>query len=153
MSLVGMRFLFWLKLFGKFVIEVLRASPVKATGVQIPDLVGCPQNDIVSLFAGLITRDARIDFEGPAVDAAGEGFGSGDALLAEPVDYIKASHAVVAVADDRFVGVELLEIRGNRAHRDEDGAFDAALGVFPGFSHVNEDEFFAVVEALFELSC
>src|SRR5260221_1135585 len=61
MSLVGMRFLFWLKLFGKFVIEVLRASPVKATGVQIPDLFGCHQNDIVALFSGLITLDACIN--------------------------------------------------------------------------------------------
>src|SRR5882672_5410959 len=26
-------------------IEVLRASPVNTTGVQKPDLVGCPQND------------------------------------------------------------------------------------------------------------
>jgi len=51
------------------------------------------------------------------------------------------AHAVVAVADDRFVGVELLEIRGNRAHGDEDGTFDAALGVFPGFAHVYERVF------------
>ena len=30
---------------GAFVVEVLRASPVNTTGVQTPDLVGCPQND------------------------------------------------------------------------------------------------------------
>jgi len=104
-------------------------------------LVGCAQNDNVLLLLeskepaseggplqkprtaayevvqiiSLITRDFGIDFKGPAVDAAGEGFGSGDALLAEPVDYIEAAHTVVAVADDRFFGVELLEIRGNRA--------------------------------------
>jgi hypothetical protein len=27
-----------------FEVEVLRASPVKSTGVQTPDLVGCPEN-------------------------------------------------------------------------------------------------------------
>ena len=29
----------------KFAAEVLRTSPVKTTGVQTPDLIGCPQND------------------------------------------------------------------------------------------------------------
>src|SRR6202051_3399800 len=106
--------------------EVLRSSPVNTTGVQTPDLVGCPQNDNVLLFLefksarlgrrplqmlrvaadevvqiiSLIAGDFGIDFEGPAIDAACEGFGGGDALLAEPVDYVEAAHAVVAVADD-----------------------------------------------------
>jgi len=98
---------------------------------------------------GLVARDAGIDFEGPSIDATGEGFGGGDALLAEPVDDVEAAHAVVAVADDRFVGVELLKIRRDCAHGDEDGAFDTALGVFPGLADVYEHEFLAVVEALF----
>jgi hypothetical protein len=33
------------KVYETFAIEVLRASPAKITGVQTPDLVGCPQND------------------------------------------------------------------------------------------------------------
>jgi len=33
------------KVYGTFAVEVLRASPAKITGVQTPDLVGCPQND------------------------------------------------------------------------------------------------------------
>ena len=32
-------------------VEVLRASPVDTTGVQTPDLVGCPQNDHPNLNA------------------------------------------------------------------------------------------------------
>src|SRR5258708_21601040 len=58
MSLVGMKFLFRLKLFGKFVIEFLRASPVKPPESQTPDLVGCAQNDIVSLFS--VAKGARL---------------------------------------------------------------------------------------------
>ena len=99
---------------------------------------------------GLVARHAGINFEGPAVDTACQGFGGGDALLTEPVDDIEAAHAVVAITDDRLVGVEFLQIRRNRAHGDEDSAFDTALGIFPGFAHVNEEEFFAVVEALFQ---
>jgi hypothetical protein len=33
------------KVYGTFAVDVLRASPVKTTGVPNPDLVGCPQND------------------------------------------------------------------------------------------------------------
>src|ERR1700741_3086711 len=41
-----------------FVVEILRASPVKTTGVQTPDRIGCAQNDIVSLFS--VTKGARL---------------------------------------------------------------------------------------------
>jgi len=51
------------KVDGTFAVEVLRASPVKVTGVHTPDLVGCPQNDIS------MTREAVL--------AAGAGFGGG----------------------------------------------------------------------------
>ena len=74
-------------------------------------------------------------------------------MLTEPVDDVQAAHAVVAVTDNWVVGVEFLETGRDGAHGDEDGTFDAALGVFPGFADVDEEEFFAVVEALLEFSC
>jgi len=36
--------------------EVLRASPVKTTGVPIPDLVGCAQNDNPGIFRNLVDQ-------------------------------------------------------------------------------------------------
>jgi len=86
----------------------------------------------------LVARNSGIDFHGPAIDAAGKGFGGGDALLAEPIHDVEAAHAVVAVTDDRLVRVELLQIRWDRAHGDEDGSLNVALGVFPGFADINQ---------------
>ena len=71
-------------------------------------------------------------------------------MLAEPIHDVEAAHSVVAVTDDRLVRVELLQIRWNRTHWNKDGAFDAALSVFPRFADVNQEEFFAVVEALLQ---
>jgi hypothetical protein len=73
----------------------------------------------------------------------------GDALGAEPVGYVQAAHSVVAIEDDVLVGIELLEIRGNGAHGNQFGAFDAALRVFPRFADVDEQHFVAAIEAQF----
>ena len=46
-----------------------------------------------------------------------------------------------------FVGIELLEIRGNGAHGNEFGAFDAALRMFPRFANIDQHNFFPAIDA------
>ena len=91
-----------------------------------------------------------IDFLGPAFDAAGQGFCGGDTLVAEPYGYVEAAHAVVAIADYVVVDVEGLQICRDLAHGDQLGAFDATHVEFPWFSDIDEEDFFAAIEALFE---
>jgi len=74
----------------------------------------------------------------------------GDSLCAEPIGYIQTAHSVVAIENDILVGIELLEIRGNGAHGNEFGAFDAALRVFPRLADIDQQEFFATVETGFD---
>ena len=101
----------------------------------------------------LVARNLGIDFEGPAIDAASHGLGGFDALMAEPVGDIKTAHAVMTETDDVVVGVEPLKIGRNGAHGDEHGTFDAAEGVFVGLAYIDEEEFVATVEALFDFEC
>jgi hypothetical protein len=58
--------------------------------------------------------------------------------VTKPVGDIEAAHAVMTVADTVFVAVEFLEVLGNRAHRDELRAFDAALSVLLGFADIHK---------------
>jgi hypothetical protein len=50
---VGERVFCKLQVGETFEVEVLRASPVKTTGVPKPDLIGCPQNDKYFYLGGL----------------------------------------------------------------------------------------------------
>jgi hypothetical protein len=56
-------------------------------------------------------------------------------------------------ADNVVIGVKRLEIGRNGTHGNEHGAFDAAEGVFVGLSDIDEEEFVATVEALFDFNC
>jgi len=71
-------------------------------------------------------------------------------LVAEPNGDVEAAYAVMAIADYVFVDVERLEMCGNLAHGDQLGACDAAEIKFPGFADIDQQEFFAAIEALSE---
>src|SRR5262249_26083007 len=96
--------------------------------------------------AGSISWHGWFDFLGPAVDAAGEGLRLGDALTAQPHGDIETAHSVMTIADHRVVGIESLEIGGNRTHGNELGTGDAADFVLPRFANVDEQQRFAVSE-------
>ncbi len=143
----------------KFEIEILRASlpdALRMTSFRYfvgPKMARPPQREgstKAAVAKSLVARNSGIDFQGPAIDASGERFRGGNALLAEPVGYVEAAHPVVAVTDDRLVGVELLEIRGDRSHGDKHGAFNTALRIFPGFADVDEEDFLVIIETLFK---
>ncbi len=83
---------------------------------------------------------------GPGVDAAGDGLGAFEALLAEPVGDAEGAGAVVAEDEEAVVGVEfLVGAGGNLAHGDEGAALDVDGFPFPEFADV-DDFGFAFVE-------
>jgi hypothetical protein len=127
-----------------------RKAPASESGrYTIRDNDRWPPQKIKTEKNSLIAGDFWVDFGGPAIYAAGHGFCVSDTLCAEPIGYVQAAHSVVAVENDVLVGVQLLQIRGNRAHRNEFGAFNAALCVFPWLANVHEQEFVAAVETRF----
>ena len=63
--------------------------------------MGHPDSD-----AFLVAGDGGVDGAGPGVDAAGEGLGVVEALIAEPHGYVEGTGSVVAEDDDGGVGVE-----------------------------------------------
>jgi hypothetical protein len=101
----------------------------------------------------LIARDLRIDFEGPAINAPGHGFGRLHPLLAEPIGDVQAAHAVMAETDNVVVRVDLLEIGGDGAHGNQDRAFDMAEGVFMGLANIDKKKLFTTVQALLHFAC
>jgi hypothetical protein len=96
-----------------------------------------------------VAGDFGVDLGGPAIYAACHGFGVSNALGAKPVGYILATHAVVAIEDDIYIGIEFLKIRGNGAHGNEFGALDTALRMLPRLSNIDEQNFFAAINTRF----
>ena len=87
----------------------------------------------------LVAGDGGVDLAGPGVDAAGDGLGFFEALLAEPVGDGEGAGAVVA-EDEEAVFVELLVgAGGDFVHGDEDAGFDVGGLVFPGLADVEEE--------------
>lgn len=70
-----------------------------------------------------IARSGRVDFDGPAVDAAGEVEGGGEALRPEKGDGACAADAVMAVDHEGlgFPGSKFVEAVGDLAQGNQDG--------------------------------
>ena len=89
---------------------------------------------------GSVAGDGRVDGAGPGVDAAGEGLGLVEALLAQPHGDVEGAGSVVAEDDDVGVGVELLVgAGGDVAHGHEDGVGEVGGLELPGLADVEED--------------
>ncbi len=95
----------------------------------------------------LISWNARINLQRPALDAADERFCSLHALASEPNSNIEAAHAVMAVADHLVAVIQGLKIRRNRAHRNKLRSFDAADLELPGFADIDEQQLLAAIES------
>jgi hypothetical protein len=88
----------------------------------------------------LVEGHGGVDGAGPVVDAAGEGLGAFEALIAEPHSDREGAGAVVAENDDVGVGVEFrMGARGDIAHRHQDGIGQAGGLKFPRLANVEED--------------
>jgi hypothetical protein len=88
----------------------------------------------------LVAGDGGVDGAGPGVDAAGDGLGLVEALLAEPCGYGEGAGAVVAENEDGGVFVELLVgAGGDVVHGEEGAAFDVGGGVLPRLADIEEE--------------
>jgi hypothetical protein len=91
----------------------------------------------------------RVDFQRPALDATRERFRALNALASQPNGYIETPHAMVAIANYLIVGIQSLKIRGDRAHRNQLCALDAADLGFPRLAYIHEQQFLAAIKAPF----
>jgi hypothetical protein len=88
----------------------------------------------------LVAGDGGVDLGGPGVDAAGDGLGLVEALLAEPRGYGERAGAVVAEDEDRGFFVELLVgAAGDLVHGEEGAAFDVRGVEFPLLADVEKE--------------
>ena len=88
----------------------------------------------------LVAWDGGIDGAGPGVDAAGEGLGALEALVAEPHGHGERALAVVTEDNDGGVGVELgVGAGGDVAHGHQDGVRQGGGVELPGLANVEED--------------
>jgi len=100
----------------------------------------------------LVAGDGGVDGAGPGIDAAGDGLGLLEALIAEPDGYGERTGAVVAKDEDGGVFIELFEGAGRDfVHGDEGCAFDVGGVVLPLLTDVEEDGWLWGGEVLLEL--
>src|SRR5215471_3015693 len=96
--------------------------------------------------SALVARDGGIDFEGPALDSAGQRLCFLESLKTQPRRRVQASHAVMAVAN-HFVRVrQSVQAGRERTERNKLRALDTADFEFPRLAHIHEDEVFTAVE-------
>jgi|ERR1700733_907426 len=103
---------------------------------------------VTAFYLVLVSRNAGIYLQAPTVDAAGHALARIDALLAEPVNRMQASDAVMAKHDERrFVGlgVQAREFGGYGSHGDQFRAADARELEFCRLTDIDERELFARV--------
>ncbi len=101
-----------------------------------------------------VAGDGPVDETGPEIDAPAEALAASQTLLAQPRDDLKTPCAVVAIDHQRAFGGLLLQglkALGNRAHRDQFGAFQPADLVFVGLADVNETGAAPILEGGLEL--
>ena len=90
--------------------------------------------------AGLVAGDGGVDEGGPGVDAAGDGLGFVEALLAEPRGYREGAGAMVAEDEDGGFFVELLVgAAGDLVHGDDDAGLDVRGLELPWLADVEEE--------------
>jgi hypothetical protein len=70
-----------------------------------------------------------------------------DALRAKPRCRIETADSVMTEKNYIFRSLEFRQVPGNLAKRNELRAFDAGGGIFPWLANVDEEEFFAAVDA------
>ena len=87
----------------------------------------------------LITRNLRIDFAGPGVNAARDGLRGLKSLLAEPVRDAQGTGSVMAEDEQAVVGIKFLMCaRRNIAHGHQQATIDLCGCVLPGFANVDQ---------------
>lgn len=87
----------------------------------------------------LVTGYGWVDFSGPGIDAAAEGLGVFESLIAEPGGDVEGTLSVVAENDEMLVRIEfLMGARGHVAHGHEQAAVDAGCFKFPWFADIDE---------------
>src|ERR1700761_1671847 len=99
-----------------------------------------------------VAGDGGVDDARPEVDAASDGLGLLEALLAEPVGDGERAGAVVAHDGDGLFFVELVEgARADLIHGHEDAVGEVRGGVLPGLADVEQKRRVLGGELLFEL--
>src|SRR6266436_4760075 len=99
----------------------------------------------------LVPWNSGINLGGPAINSAGQRFRARHSLAAQPNRHVQAAHSVMAVANHFVIGVQRLQIRGNRAHGNQLRAGDAANLKFPRLAHVHQQNAVAALQTLFYL--
>jgi hypothetical protein len=80
----------------------------------------------------LVAGNFRVYVSGPCVDAAGEGLGVGETLVAKPEGDIERARTVVAEDYDRSIGIEFgMGPGGDFTHGHEEGVGDIGGLVLP----------------------
>lgn len=92
------------------------------------------------LRGGLVAGEDGVDLGGPGVDAARDGLGLVESLLAEPCGDRERARAVMAEDEDGGFFVELLMgAARDLVHGDEGRTFDVRGLIFPGLADVEEE--------------
>jgi hypothetical protein len=95
---------------------------------------------ILPVFRNLVAGNGWVDGAGPGVDAASEGLGVIEALIAEPHGYAEGAGSVVAEDYDGGVGVEfLMGARCYFSHGHKQSAGKAGGLVLPRLADIQED--------------
>src|ERR1039458_2071178 len=98
--------------------------------------------------ASMIARDGGIDFEAPAVDAAGHAHRILQSLAAQPLRDLQAAHAMVAEQHQLSIaGAQRLQRLRHAAHGNQFRARDMGLLMLERFAHVHHANLFACIEA------
>src|SRR5271156_2845075 len=93
-----------------------------------------------------IPGDGGVDFGGPGVDAAAQGLGVFEALVAEPDGDVHGADSLVAKGDEVGFRVQLPEgAARDVAHRNVRAAFDVRSFVLPGLAYVEENVTFGTI--------
>ena len=87
-----------------------------------------------------ISRHARINIGGPAIDPAGHGSCPFDPLRAHPRRGVEAAHAVMAEKNNLACCAQAPQIRRNLAQRNQNRTFDARGFMLPFLTHVHQQK-------------
>lgn len=102
----------------------------------------------------LVAGDGWVDGARPGVDAAGEGLGLLEALVAEPHGDREGPRAVVTKDDDGGVRVELgVGAGGDFTHGHEERVGQAGRLVLPGLADVEEERGLGLLAQLGKCLC
>src|SRR5258706_11932639 len=89
-----------------------------------------------------VAWNARVDFRGPAIDSTGQRPRVFDSLRSQPCGHVQAAHTMMTIADNVFVAVKALQVRGNHPHRNQFPSINPADVVLPLFADVDQEKLF-----------